>query len=702
MLMTDYTNKDDIKALWNMWIDNDKMLSKEITRVAFIYPSERSVVVDWGDLEHQCLDLADALLKCPRTTLAAGEDVIREHVPLDYEDAKLTLRIRSLPRDKRIEVRNIRAEHQGKFIAVEGLVTRATQVLPRIVEGAWECLRCGRINRVKQDDGAIEEPMECVKDGSMDLFGNGGCGRAAGSTAFKLVSELSESIDSQKLEITEAPEQLRGAQPKDIVCLAEGDIAGYAGPGDRVVLNGTLCSKLKGGGKNSSTMNIYLDVNSVERCDAVVEDIEISPEEEAEFIAMSKRPELYDDLVASICPTIYGMKHEKLAILYMLMGGVGKIMPDGTKIRGESHLLLCGDPGVAKSKLLRYVASIAPRGVYASGKSSSAAGLTAAAVKDEFDEGRWTLQAGAMVIANGGVCCVDELDKMSEQDRSSMHEGMEDGIISIAKAGINAKLGAACAILGAANPKLGRFDPTMISVGDQINLPATLLSRFDLIFTIRDKPNPEIDGNVADHILESHRIGEKAEKARQSYLRPTEIEGSHTPKIAPKMLAKYILYAKRVTPVMTDEAMALLKEYYLCVRMSSNDGRAVPITPRQLEALVRLAEASARTRLSPDVYIEDAERAVEIFKEYMNRVVVNDIDRILTGVSSSQRDQVRALLEIVRSLGADGKGAGSEDIIAAAEKELKMGRGKCQTMLDYMLYKEGLICQPRVGRYAVV
>ncbi|MFH0815992.1 MAG: minichromosome maintenance protein MCM [Methanobacteriota archaeon] len=428
-------------------------------------------------------------------------------------------------------------------------------------------------------------------------------------------------------------------------------------------------------------MDIFLEVNSIEQMDPEQQEVEILPEDLEKIHSLAADPSIYVKLVQSISPTIYGLPIEKESLALQLFGGVEKDMPDGTHIRGDIHILLVGDPGVAKSQLLRYISKLTPRGIYASGKSSSSAGLTAAAVKDDFGEGRWTLEAGALVLADRGVACIDELDKMTEQDRSSMHEAMEQGTISVAKAGITATLRARCALLGAANPKLGRFQQTEgFGLAEQINLPPTLLSRFDLIFTMSDKPDKERDDQIADHIIKSHLVGERKRRveAGDEYEHSKELDEmnrSMLPTIDPQLLRKYVYHARTVHPIMSEDAMKTIKDYYLSVRSGSGkDMKAVPITARQLEACIRLSEASARGRLSNEVTADDADRAIKIFKEFMNRVIglgggSFDIDVIATGMPRSQVDQMNRLLAIIRDLEPGNRhGAPLEEIKRQAEE----------------------------------
>ncbi|EQD70393.1 replicative DNA helicase Mcm, partial [mine drainage metagenome] len=314
-----------------------------------------------------------------------------------------------------------------------------------------------------------------------------------------------------------------------------------------------------------------------------------------------------------LAPTIKGMEQEKEAIALQLFGGVEKHHEDGIRVRGDINVLLIGDPGVAKSQLLRYITDVAPRGIYTSGKGATAAGLTAAAVKDDFAGGRWVLEAGMLVLADGGMAIIDELDKMSAEDRSAMHEVLEQQTVSIAKAGITATLNARCPVLAAANPKWGRFDSTK-SIAEQIDLPPTLLSRFDVIFSIMDRPEEKRDRFLASRILRAHRDWE----ARPSAVGPSST-GAPLP---PDRLKKYIAYARKtIRPVLTDGALTALEDYYVNVRKQGEEPNApVPITARQLEALVRLSEAAARARLSPSVEPTDAQRAIQIMENFLRRV----------------------------------------------------------------------------------
>ncbi len=608
-------------------------------------------------------------------------------------------RIKGLPRDSRIEIRKLRAKHLGAFVSVEGLVRKATEVRPRVTVAEFECARCGHRMTIEQEGMLFHEPLECSKE-------EGGCGRGSGSTKFRLLTDPSKFVDTQKIETQEPPEGLRGgAQPERLVGYIEDDLSGKISPGDRLILNGILRSQQKGGQQKSTLFEISLDINSIEFEEHEYEEILITGEDELKIREFANSPDAFDKIIASISPTIYGYDQEKEALALQLFGGVAKTMDDGTRIRGDIHIALIGDPGTAKSQILRYMAQLAPRGIYTSGKASSAAGLTAAAVKDEFGEGRWTLEAGALVIADKGLACIDELDKMNDQDRSAIHESLEQGTISVAKAGITATLQSRCAVLGAANPKYGRFDDSK-NIAEQIDLPPALLSRFDAIFTMTDRPEAKHDRNVAEHILKAHQRGEvmlHEAPEKLTHVDAAEIMRESVylvPAMDKDFLRKYVAYSKRITPVMTTEAMQTIEGYYVGIRKTGEDrGASVPITARQLEALIRMSEASARARLSQTVSSEDAQRAIKIVQYYLGKVASEggklDIDLIATGTSRSQREQIYVLRSLIQQMSDPRRGVNQDDLMQRAAGE-NIPADKVRSLLK-RLSESGEIYSPQPG-----
>ncbi len=334
---------------------------------------------------------------------------------------------------------------------------------------------------------------------------------------------------------------------------------------------------------------------------------------------------------------------------------------------------------------------------------------TAAAVRDEFGEGQWTLEAGALVLADQGIACVDELDKMSKEDQSAMHQAMEQQEISVAKAGIQATLRSRCAVIGGANPKMGRFD-SYAPIHEQINMPPALLSRFDLIFSMKDEPHKEMDEKLASYILRNHRAGQVAmhreHRPDGQYSAEEErfLFEKITPELVPEFLRKYVAYAKRnIFPVLDDDAITLIKDYYVDLRNAQAEG--IAFTARQLEAFVRLSEASARVRLSEVATMDDAKRAIGIVEYYLKGVGMDpesgtfDIDMIVTGTSHTQRDRMTTMIQIIRDLGKDSKHkvADREQILERAAAE-GIEAEKADAALQQLKAK-GQVYEPRAGNY---
>lgn len=681
--------------------------------IADQYPDQKSIEISYWDIDFFDSEFAEYLLAKPYNSIYNAEQAIIDLLPADIVDkgVQLHVRIKKLPDETAlIGIRELRAENMGKFIAVEGLVRKATEVRPMLRQAVFQCMRCYAIIKVPQESTVFNEPQECLKE-------QGGCGRTAASTAFKLLTEKSQFIDSQKLEIQESPEGLRaGAQPERLTMFIEDDITGEVAPGDRVIVNGILRSqqrvtRLRG---KSTLFDIYIEGNSIELEEKEFEDVKINEKEVKKILDLGKDPKVYDLIIDSVAPSIYGMNIEKEALALQLFGGVTKHMPDETRIRGDIHILLVGDPGTAKSQLLEYISHLSPRGVYASGKSTSAAGLTAAAVRDDFGEGRWTLEAGALVLADGGIACVDEIDKMSNQDRSALHEAMEQQEIHVAKAGITAALKSRCALLAAANPKYGRFDEYR-PISDQIDMPPALLSRFDVIFPVKDKPDKAQDLSMAEHILRSHLGGEIKEHRNGSddpkFTKEDEdsVLKAVEPILKAEFLRKYVAFARRnIYPVLTQDAIQELADFYVSLRTqeTTSETGAIAITPRQLEALVRISEASARMRLSEQISGEDTARAIKIAQYYLMRVSsdsgILDIDIITTGVSHTQRNRIIELTEIIRGLSeGDKSGAANEDDVILEGEGKGYEREQIKKDLEKLLH-DGRIFKPKEKKLKLV
>ena len=675
----------------------------ELVELSNYYPEKRSLLVKFTDMDLYDPNLADMVLESPDVAINAATRALRAiDTPTGVTLDEANFRIIKVPR--RLKIRDIRSEDIGKLVSIEGLVTKATEVRPKVVDAVFECPYCHHVFSMGQSGRQFKEPVECDQE-------SGGCGRRA--QHFKLLIEQCKFANAQKIRLQESPEELRGGElPQAIDVYLEDDISGTVTPGDRVIITGILRSyqRTTRFGK-TPFFDIYLEGNSLEHKEEEFEEIKITEEDEQRIMELKDQPDVYEKLIRSIAPSIYGYEEIKEAMVLQLFAGVPKELPDDTRVRGDIHVLLVGDPGVAKSQLLTYLVKLAPRGLYTGGKSSTSAGLTAAAVKDEFGEGRWTLEAGALVLADKGIAAVDEIDKMRKEDRDALHEAMEQQTVSVAKAGIMARLNSRCGLLAAANPKYGRFDK-YTPIAEQINMPPTLLSRFDLIFTMMDRPNEETDTKTAEHIIETHYAGELL--ARLKNISKIDIaEREHfehavatmKPPIESDLLRKYVAWSKRnVFPVMSEGARRRFLEFYIGLRRQGyeDEEAPVPVTARQLEALIRLGEARARARLSDEITEEDADRVINIVTYCLKRVFVDpetgrlDTDWVTVGITKTKRDRARSIREIIKDLEREyGEEVPLEEVLDLAEEE-GMEREKAEEIIEVMK-RDGILFSPSSG-----
>ena len=583
------------------------------------------IYLDFMQLTEFSNRLSDEILANPEEVLQLVELAIEE----SGLAKNVRVRLHNLPKSQEIKVRNIRSKHLNEMIVIEGIIRQSSDVRPQVVNAKFECPSCGTVIAVLQIEKKFREPSRCS------------CGRRGG---FNLVSK--EMVDTQRLVIEESPESLSGGeQPKRLNVFVKEDLVEprmeeKTTPGSRIKVIGVLKEvpvPLTTGGL-STRFELAIEVNNLIPLEETFEELDINEEDEKQILELSKNPDIFKNLARSITPSVWGYEEIKKSLVLQLFSGVQKTHIDGQKSRGDIHLLLIGDPGVAKSVILNFMANISPKGRYVVGKSASGAGLTATVVRDEYLRG-WSLEAGAMVLANKGLVCIDELEKMDPNDRSAMHEAMEQQTVTVTKANVQATLRSETSVLAAANPKFGRFDPYQ-SIAQQIDLPPTLINRFDVIFTLRDLPDKSKDAMIAEHVLHEHT------KEGESMLIPREI------------FRKYVAYAKqRIKPKLGDEAVETIKKFYVDLRnkpvASETAVKPIPISARQLQALIRMAEASAKLRLSEIVTKEDAMEAIELMKYYLMQVGYDyesksiDIDRISTGIASSQRNKIITVRETI-------------------------------------------------------
>lgn len=639
-----------------------------------IRSQEGVIYISFNDLAAFSPKLSEMLLERPEEVLIWLETALQE-TGLIAKNPRI--RMTDLPESSSVKIRNIRAKHLNQFIWVEGIVRQASDVRPQVVTAKFECPSCGTIISVLQLEKKFKEPSRCS------------CGRKG---FFKLVSK--QMVDAQRLVVEESPEALIGGeQPRRMNIFVKEDLVEpkmeeRTTPGSKIRVLGILneVTVPLPTGSYSTRFDLAIDANNIIPLEETYDELKISEEDELQIKELSLDPYVFRKLADNIAPSIYGYEEVKQALVLQLFGGVKKQKVDGTVTRGDIHILLVGDPGVAKSVTLKFISKIAPKGRYVVGKSASGAGLTATVVRDEFLKG-WSLEAGAMVLSNKGIVCIDEIEKMDPNDRSAMHEAMEQQSVTISKANVQASLRAETSVLAAGNPKFGRFDPYQ-AIAQQIDIQPTLLNRFDVIFMLRDLPDKNKDDAIASHVLFEQQN--------------TTLRGS----IEPELFRKYIAYAKqRAQPKLSDEAVAEIKNFYVSLRNapSTSDSplKPIPITARQLEALVRLSEASAKTRLSLVVEKDDALRAINLMKFYLMQAGYDyetksfDIDKIVTGVTASKRNRINDVRETIFKMESKvGK------MIPIEELEKEIGERINKSDLDEVIEKlaiSGDIFYPKKG-----
>ena len=611
----------------------------EIGVLAQRYPQEtRSLKIKFDDLYRYDRDMAEDWLKKPDQMREYAEEALRLYdLPADIELASAHVRLVELPSYQEFAIGQIDPDdHLGKLIGLKGQVIEQTDVKPLVTEAAFECQRCGTMTYIPQSTNKMQEPHECQ-----------GCERDG---PFELNIGQSELENYQRVRLQKPPEEAEDGQSEFDVNVRD-DLVRSASSGNRVTINGVLNGKQETkNGEKMPTLNLYSDALSVEKDETDWSDADI--EEHLDRIReIADRDDVYDIITKSIKVTHKGHDMIKLAIAMQLFQGVAKSLPDGSEIRGTIHVLLVGDPGVDKSGILNYAKRVTPGAIYTDGSGSTKAGLTASAVQSDLDGGGWTIRGGSLVKAHGSLAAIDELDDMEEEDRGGMKESMASGTISVSKADKNVTLPAQTSVLAAANPKFGRYDPYQ-PIGEQIDLHPALMSRFDLIFPMQDQVDEESDRELAEHLGQMVQVGQK--QAAGEDLGEKE-RATATPEVSQEVLRAYIAYAREnINPVITDEAKEYISENYVEVRTSTDEEDSpVPTTARSVLALHRLAEASARMRLSDRVTIEDAERVIEVWLDCMKRIGIDpetgefDADVLETGNSKSQRDRIKRIMSIL-------------------------------------------------------
>ncbi|RPB26989.1 MCM-domain-containing protein [Terfezia boudieri ATCC MYA-4762] len=657
----------------NSFIYRDQLKENILTKLYYLDVDIAHLISYNEELAHRLanepadiIPLFEAAVKeCGRRMVFVGPDASKsfpECQVLLHSSANLT------------SIRDLNASFISKLVRIPGIVIGASTLTSKATTLHIMCRQCRHTKNIPVLGGfsGISLPRICDRP---SLPGEDA--EKCPLDPYFVIHEKSTFIDQQVLKLQEAPDMVPvGELPRHILLSADRYLTNRVVPGSRCTVMGIFTiyqqKQAKGAGNAVAIRNPYIrvmgihaDVDHTAKGQAI-----FSEDEEQEFLEMSRLPNIYEMFANSIAPSIYGNADIKKAIACLLVGGSKKILPDGMKLRGDINVLLLGDPGTAKSQLLKFVEKVSPIAVYTSGKGSSAAGLTASVQRDPQSR-EFYLEGGAMVLADGGVVCIDEFDKMRDEDRVAIHEAMEQQTISIAKAGITTILNSRTSVLAAANPIFGRYDD-MKSPGDNIDFQTTILSRFDMIFIVKDDHNPARDETIARHVMDVH-MGKQ----------PTE-QGSVTGEISMEKMKRYISYCRsRCAPRLSDAAAEKLSSHFVSIRrqvhqaeIDSNERSSIPITVRQLEAIIRITESLAKLSLSPVATEEHVDEAIRLF-------LASTMDAVGQGATTSQEllaEINKVSEELVRRLPI-----GWSTSLATLRRELVGNRGYSENALTRAL-----------------
>lgn len=523
-----------------------------------------------------------------------------------------------------LSIRHLDSHHIGKLVRIPGIIISASGILSKPISVCIQCKSC-RQERYLLNDGVTSLAIPRICTGPPSNSDANNTRDNCGLDPFVILGERTRCVDQQTLKLQEAPDMVPvGELPRQVILSVDRALVNKISPGQRLtvfgiysIMSGKASSSSKQGNASIRTPFMRVlgisdtpSISNISNSTTTRHLSTFSEGEEREMASFARQPDLYNKFSQSIAPSIFGCDDMKKAVSCLLFGGSRKRLPDRIRLRGDINVLLLGDPGVAKSQLLKFVEKVAPISVYTSGKGSSAAGLTASVVRDP-SSGEFYLEGGAMVLADGGVVCIDEFDKMDSEDRVAIHEAMEQQTISIAKAGITTILNSRTSVLAAANPVFGRYDE-MRTPGENIDFSSTILSRFDMIFVVRDEHNAARDITLAKHVLSVH-INAKESSSSSS---------TSNDQFDLATMKKYISFAKSsCSPRLSPRAADRLCDHYVSMRTQVHEMESkmaerssIPITIRQLEAIVRISESLAKMTLSPRAEMEHVEEALRLFR----------------------------------------------------------------------------------------
>jgi replicative DNA helicase Mcm len=687
--VVDALDDRDIKGVWEELIQTRYW--DEVLELADGWPEKRRLIMEMDRIDKFNPDLGDLILNDPSKAIRLGEEVLANldlPVDIDLSGAHIGIITHPFPRITSA----LRISDIGKLVAIRGVVSTITEVMPKITNAAFECQRCGHIFNKVQASSKFQEPYDCP---------NEVCDRRG---PFKLLLDRSSFIDAQNVEIVEDVSEVVGSrQPAQISVQIEDDLTGRLNPGDRVIITGPLRAYQKSTqtGK-SSYFDRFLDAISITVLEQDYDQISVDPDDEVRIKRLAACPEIYERLRNTVAPSIYGHEEIKDAMALLLFSGQAKRRPDGTKNRGSIHVLLLGDPGGAKSSIARYVSkTLAPRGVVVTGGGATKAGLVAAV--ETTSSGERLYRAGAAVLAGrGGVLNIEEMDKLGPEEQASLHDIMEEQQANRSTAAGTVTFQTECSVIATANPTAGRFNHSD-TVAAQTKIKPSLMSRFDLIFVIRDVPDRVIDRAVIEKINRSNQASQiLANKGTLG-----EGYDDISPEIDPRLIRKYVAYARQISPILTTEAAEALEEFYVSIRNDDRDhDSAVPTTARAGEAVNRLAESSARIRLSKLIEREDAVRAIDMVRSSLYQAGVDpstgklDADSVECGTTKTVRDRTALILSIIEEIANKPNNGGKADlldIVAEAERHNIAPMGT-KTIIE-RLRINGDIFEPRPNTY---
>lgn len=667
--MTQLTVQESVlSAKWESFLQD--YAKAAVQTAAEDYPDTRSVVLEFNEIQLRDPDLADYLLNKPRHCLQIGGQMLQNvDVTVDPKP-RLRLRVKGLSLEleraggRLVPIRGLRVEHLGRFIVVEGLVKKTVDVRPVILQAAWDCRTCGNRVRLEQDDPdeALLEPVICD-----------GCQKKGPWT---LRDEECIRLDHQKILLQENPEGLRGQQAATVTVNLYDDLVARVPAGKRARIHGILTPVRKQKDRKPSIVEdqVFQAVH-IELLELSLEDVVITPKDEEQLVQLAGDPNVWGRLVASFAPDHHGHDVEKEGLLLGLLSGdaTGK----GGGARRNSHVLLIGDPATGKSQLLEFAHLLLPRSIYVDVPNATGVGLTAAAVHDDFGGSRWTLDAGAAVMADGAALCLDELDKASPEDLAKILGLLEKNKIEINKVGISTTLPANVRCLAGANPEGSRFDPELGDLYSQVDMRPELLSRFDLAFAMRDAVDHDQDVAIAKAI--GRRYQPAAAAAAGQDVVPVEL------------LRKFVASVLRRTPELPDVVVDYLAADYARERdLAKKMKRPVPRNARSMAGAIRLAVAAARAHNRPAVTQADADRALRVMRRAQESLGVVDsqgvidIDVLVGGVHRSQHDRLRQVHELVRELAkASDRGHSTvDDVVKAAHARHGLVEPEVRKALD--------------------